>query len=317
MANLITLGRFLAAVPAGGLSLFSTAIWQLGNAPLLFLIIALDGVDGYVARKRNETSVFGSIFDIAIDEWWRMSCGSCWPIWGWVADLGGDCLHYPQLNRGFDPLCGHFARRDGLWESFTHSWVASWSPAGSCGILWRSERRSPSAWAFFLQPLPILFPSAWQHNSVPALWITGFLVYASVVICLLRALPVILESSTNHGRSGGPSRLAVVTSPGHRRSRRHTAARRQRDPVHCAFGCNAPDRHSRASSKHGFHTSLCAAVSDADVMEEEQGLSGGSSLALRSSNGLGVSPPKASQHCFASLYSIGSLVTARLGMRSC
>jgi CDP-diacylglycerol--glycerol-3-phosphate 3-phosphatidyltransferase len=48
-------------------------------------------------------------------------------------------------------------------------------------------------WAFFLQPLPILFPSAWQHYSVPALWITGFLVYASVVICLLRALPVILE----------------------------------------------------------------------------------------------------------------------------
>jgi hypothetical protein len=48
-------------------------------------------------------------------------------------------------------------------------------------------------WVFFLQPLPVLFPGAWQHYSAPALWITDFLVFSSVLVCLLRALPVILE----------------------------------------------------------------------------------------------------------------------------
>ena len=42
-------------------------VWQLANMPLLAIIFAMDAFDGYVARKRNETSLFGAIFDITID----------------------------------------------------------------------------------------------------------------------------------------------------------------------------------------------------------------------------------------------------------
>src|SRR3546814_3442538 len=41
--------------------------WQLLDPPLLLLIISLDGLDGWVARRRGETSVFGAVFDIAAD----------------------------------------------------------------------------------------------------------------------------------------------------------------------------------------------------------------------------------------------------------
>ena len=82
MANLITLGRFLLLFLLVTAAYEASPAWQVANAPLLLLIIALDGVDGYVARKRNETSVFGSIFDIAID---RVVENVLWVI---LADLG-------------------------------------------------------------------------------------------------------------------------------------------------------------------------------------------------------------------------------------
>ena len=67
MANLITLLRLLLLFVLLVLAYRATPAWQLLDAPLLLLIISLDGLDGYVARKRSETSVFGSIFDIAVD----------------------------------------------------------------------------------------------------------------------------------------------------------------------------------------------------------------------------------------------------------
>ena len=67
MANLITIGRLLlvfiviALVYEGGVTTITFCI------PVVALIFAADGLDGYVARKRKSTSQFGSIFDIAGD----------------------------------------------------------------------------------------------------------------------------------------------------------------------------------------------------------------------------------------------------------
>ncbi|MFO8088902.1 MAG: CDP-alcohol phosphatidyltransferase family protein, partial [Desulfatiglandaceae bacterium] len=67
MANLITLGRFLLLMVLIVLAYAQNPNLQLVNCPLLVIIFVLDAVDGYIARKRNETSLFGAIFDIAID----------------------------------------------------------------------------------------------------------------------------------------------------------------------------------------------------------------------------------------------------------
>ncbi len=67
MANLITLSRFpllflyLALMYYGG----ETAL--LWNVLIIILIFYLDTLDGWVARKRDETSLIGSVFDIATD----------------------------------------------------------------------------------------------------------------------------------------------------------------------------------------------------------------------------------------------------------
>src|SRR4029077_16694485 len=67
MANLVTLSRLLLLIVVVVLSYVPPTPWQFANFFLIILIFVSDGFDGYVARKRNETSLFGALFDIAGD----------------------------------------------------------------------------------------------------------------------------------------------------------------------------------------------------------------------------------------------------------
>ncbi|HDN05062.1 MAG TPA: CDP-alcohol phosphatidyltransferase family protein [Chloroflexi bacterium] len=67
MANLITIARFpllflyLAVLYYGNQNLL---YW---NVPFIILIFLLDSLDGWVARKKGESSLLGSVLDIATD----------------------------------------------------------------------------------------------------------------------------------------------------------------------------------------------------------------------------------------------------------
>jgi CDP-diacylglycerol--glycerol-3-phosphate 3-phosphatidyltransferase len=97
MANLITVGRLIL--------LFIT-IWMVYSfgvpviTACMFLVIivfASDGLDGWVARKRNSTSAFGAVFDIAGD---RIAENALWIVF---ADLNKIPIWVPLLvmTRGF------------------------------------------------------------------------------------------------------------------------------------------------------------------------------------------------------------------------
>ncbi|HXV24305.1 MAG TPA: CDP-alcohol phosphatidyltransferase family protein [Alphaproteobacteria bacterium] len=208
MANLITLGRFLLLFLLVASAYEAPVAWQLGNAPLLLLIIALDGVDGYVARVRNETSVFGSIFDIAIDRvvenvlWVVLADLGLVPIWVAIVFITRasivDSIRYAAISRG-ETAFGSIRSQLG------RVLVSGRFMRGLYGVL----KAATFGWVFFLQPLPQLFPETWAQFGGPARWIAVVLVYASVVICLLRALPVILEflSVARASRPAKPARV--------------------------------------------------------------------------------------------------------------
>jgi CDP-diacylglycerol--glycerol-3-phosphate 3-phosphatidyltransferase len=67
MANLITVGRIcllfviVALIYYGNVTIIGVCM------VLVAITFALDGVDGYVARRRGESSQFGAVFDIAGD----------------------------------------------------------------------------------------------------------------------------------------------------------------------------------------------------------------------------------------------------------
>ena len=82
MANLVTLGRLLLLIVVVLLAYQPYSWWHVFNVALLIVVFASDGIDGYIARKRNEATVFGAVFDIAGDRITELT------LWIVTADLG-------------------------------------------------------------------------------------------------------------------------------------------------------------------------------------------------------------------------------------
>ena len=192
MANLITLARFLLLFLLVAMAYQAPPAWQLINAPLLLLIIALDGLDGYVARKRSETSVFGSIFDIAIDRvvenvlWVVLADLDLVPVWVAIVFITRssivDSIRYTAISRGETA----FGMMRSPWGRVL---VAGRFMRGFYGVL----KAVTFGWVFLIQPWPALYPELWAASGTDLEAVTAVLVYASVGVCLLRGAPVVAE----------------------------------------------------------------------------------------------------------------------------
>jgi CDP-diacylglycerol--glycerol-3-phosphate 3-phosphatidyltransferase len=146
--------------------------WQLLNPVLLILIIALDGLDGYVARRRGESTLFGSVYDIAVDRIVEST------LWGVLVDsIRGQAAAYGigafEMMRS--PL-GRFL-------------VAGRLMRGVYGAI----KAIAFAWILLFQPVPAMWPGWWGvwADSVQA--VTAVLVFAAVAMCLVRGVPVVIE----------------------------------------------------------------------------------------------------------------------------
>lgn len=67
MANIITLIRFPLLFIYVALLYTDNGIIQLWCVPFIVIIILMDSLDGIIARARGETSLLGSVLDIATD----------------------------------------------------------------------------------------------------------------------------------------------------------------------------------------------------------------------------------------------------------
>src|SRR5918993_1900509 len=82
MANLVTLSRLLLLLVVVWLFYQPLSGWSFASFFLIVFIFVSDGLDGYIARKRNETSLFGALFDIAGDRIVELT------LWFVAADIG-------------------------------------------------------------------------------------------------------------------------------------------------------------------------------------------------------------------------------------
>lgn len=192
MANLITLTRLLLLFVLVTLAYKAVPQWQLLNAPLLTLIIALDGLDGYVARRRGETSVFGSVFDIAVDRvvemilWVVLGDLGLVPMWvAMIFIIRGtivDAIRYGAMSQG--------ATAFGMVRSpVSRFLVASRFMRG----LYGTAKALTFGWVLLIQPVPQLYPVLWATWSEAFAVVTTILVLSSVALCLLRGLPIVIE----------------------------------------------------------------------------------------------------------------------------
>ena len=194
LANWITLSRFPLLLVIVLILYYGPPLARLAGVALLFVGLMLDTVDGIVARKTGQTSLFGSVLDIAADRTYELV------LWVCFADLEmipvaipliiiarttlTDALRSIGVGQGTAPFAQH---RSPLGRFLVGSTVMRTGYAVTkvisfCGLA--------LAQAFAEFPAP-----SSAARSVPtmmaALQVT---VWIAVAFCVFRGLPVIISS---------------------------------------------------------------------------------------------------------------------------
>lgn len=192
MANCITFARCVLLLLLVLLVYWGTPQLQLLSAPLVILVISLDGVDGWVARRRGEESVFGATFDIAAD---RIVENVLWVV---LAHLGLIGVWVPLLFIVRGNLVDAI-RSKGAAEG-TAAFDMMRTPVGRFLVAGRFMRgfyavikAATFAWVLFWQPFPALTPDFWSAWQAPIEAVSLLLVITSAGLCVIRGLPVVLE----------------------------------------------------------------------------------------------------------------------------
>lgn len=192
MANWITAGRCLLLLVVVLIVYSDSPGLQLLNAPLIILMISLDGVDGYVARKRHEESVFGATFDIAAD---RIVENVLWVVLSHQGFIG---VWVPLLFivRGdlVDAIRSHGAAKGTAAFDMLESPIAQFLVGGRfMRGFYATIKAVTFAWILLWQPMPVLAPDFWVQWSSSIQVVSQVLVLASAALCIIRGLPVIAE----------------------------------------------------------------------------------------------------------------------------
>jgi len=193
MANWITLGRVpILLINILVLYRGSPAL-RLAGVGLLFIGLMLDTVDGMVARARGETSLFGSVLDIAIDRLYESALWLCFANLGFISvaipliviarTTLTDAFRSIAVAQGTAPFAIH---RTALGRFLVGStWMrVGYSVAKTlafCGL----------ALAQALADFPALVGGSVVGSMVEWLQIVAWI---AVIVCVGRGAPVIMHS---------------------------------------------------------------------------------------------------------------------------
>jgi phosphatidylglycerophosphate synthase len=208
LANCLTLAR----LPMLLLSLLALYLGppqlQLAGAGLLFVGFMLDTLDGLVARRTGQSSLLGSVLDIAADRTYELA------LWVVFADLRlvpttlalvviartalTDALRSLGVGQGIAP----FAQQESGLGRFLvgSSWMRIGYSVGKvttfCGL----------ALAHALRGWPDAAVSQLANQSIALLQVGAWL---TVVLCIARGVPVLIGSLRRHWRrTPAPALLA-------------------------------------------------------------------------------------------------------------
>jgi CDP-diacylglycerol--glycerol-3-phosphate 3-phosphatidyltransferase len=193
MANLLTLSRLILLLFVAWLFYVPAGVWHFVNFFLIILTFISDGLDGYIARKRNETSLFGALFDIAGDRvveltlWIVAADNDLVPIW----------VPIVFIIRGVavDTVRSSYSASEGTAPfALMRSRIGKFIVAGRfMRVFYAVIKACAFCGLVLLQAFPAVLPDVWSY--IDWLWtsLTYFCVYLAVLLCILRGLPVIVE----------------------------------------------------------------------------------------------------------------------------
>ena len=200
MANLITVGRLVALFLLMAVVYWGTAQTVVITMVGLALVIASDGIDGWVARRRNATSTFGAVFDIAGD---RIVETVCWVVF---ADLGAVPIWVPLLviTRG---IIVDAVRSLGLQEGLTP--FGDRNMARSPLTRWLTAGRFVRALYGYAKAIAFVYLAGWvgrETNDSDGTWLETIhdnviyttlgwsAVWLAVALTIVRGIPVLVDA---------------------------------------------------------------------------------------------------------------------------
>ena len=194
LANWITLSRLPLLVINVLILYYGSPSVRLAGVALLFIGLMLDTVDGVVARRTGQTSLFGSVLDIAADRAYELV------LWVCFADLGFIPIAIPLIVIARTTLTDAFRSigvAQGIAPFAQHRTALSRFLVGSA---WTRVGYSVSKVITFCglalaQAFSGFPPESSMARAAPSL-LTLFRVTAwiAVIFCVSRGLPVIISS---------------------------------------------------------------------------------------------------------------------------
>lgn len=201
MANFISIFRIFVALLAVYLLFVPSTIAYATAFVLTIIAFALDGVDGYVARKLHEESELGSVLDIMGD---RIVEASFWIAFAILGYLAGDNL---ALNAMFPIVCIARAfttdsiRSVALSKGYTAFGEKTMQSSAIGRFICASRFMRISYAVAKVMAFIILIlantPGMEVYSFTPALNTTGIvLAWLAIIFCVVRGLPVVMECKT-------------------------------------------------------------------------------------------------------------------------
>lgn len=194
LANWITLSRFPLLLVTILILYFGSPPVQLTGVVLLFVGLMLDTVDGMVARRTGQTSLFGSVLDIAADRTYELV------LWVCLADLGMIPVAIPLIIIARTTLTDAL-RSIGVGQG-TAPFAQHRTPVGQflVGSTWMRTGYAVSKVVTFCGLALVLALSGLPDESTYAAWVAplsrvfGATAWVALVFCVFRGLPVIISS---------------------------------------------------------------------------------------------------------------------------
>ena len=192
MANIVSVSRIFVAYVAI-LCLYEKTTWAYILAfALTAIAFAMDGLDGYIARKFNQSSEWGSVLDILGDRIVEVSYWIVFAVMGWINIIFPlICVARAFTTDGIRSVAlskGMTAFGDKTMQS------TSWGKFICASRFMRISYAVAKVLAFMLL-IVVNTPGMELWNGTPILhMITMALAWIAIIFCVVRAIPVVVES---------------------------------------------------------------------------------------------------------------------------
>ena len=192
LANIVSVTRIFVAYVAIA-CLYVQTTWAYIIALVLTIIaFAMDGLDGYLARKLNQSSEWGSVLDILGDRIVEVSYWIVFAVIGWLNIIfplifvarafTTDGIRSVALSKGMTAF-GDKTMQSTSWGKFI------------CASRFMRISYAVAKVLAFLLLITVNTPGMELWNGTPILHtITMVFAWAAIIFCVVRAIPVVVES---------------------------------------------------------------------------------------------------------------------------